>query len=136
MNAEANIEAVRAIYDAFGRQDVAAILEHLHNDVKWNAELSDEGPPWLRPRNGHDGVAEFFESLQEVEFETFRPYSFMADGPFVVALLHVELTVEETGRRVVDESEAHLWRFDADGKVLSLRHLVNTRAHHVAWAGE
>jgi ketosteroid isomerase-like protein len=133
---QAGIEVVKEIYTAFGRQDVPAILERLHEDVKWDDHHAvTDLPPWLRPRRGHDGVAEFFQALGELEFETFIPYAFMSDGPYVVSLLHVAFTVKETGTRVETDAEAHLWRFGEDGRVRSLRHLVDTHAHVDAWRG-
>jgi len=131
-----NVETVQEIYEAFGRQDVPAILVRLHEEVKWDDHLGAvEVPPWLRPRSGRDGAAEFFDALGDLEFETFEPYAFLADGAYVVALLRVAFTVTETGTRVETDAEAHLWEFDEDGSVRSLRHLVDTRAHHNAWQG-
>lgn len=132
-----NTETVKEIYTAWGRNDVPAILERLHPDVKWDDhhERPVELPPWLRPRSGHDGVTRFFQALSELEYETFIPYAFLADDPYVVTLLHVSFTVKETGTRVETDAEAHLWEFGDDGRVRSLRHLVNTHTHMDAWRG-
>jgi ketosteroid isomerase-like protein len=43
---EQNIETVKGIYEAFGRGDVAAILEHCTNDVDWASESAIEIAPW------------------------------------------------------------------------------------------
>ena len=131
-----NAETVKEIYTAWGRDDIPAILERLHEDVKWDDHHAlVEVPPWLRPRNGHAGVAEFFHALTELEYETFIPYAFLADDLYVVSLLNIAFTVKETGTRVQTDAEAHLWEFDEDGRVRSLRHLVDTHAHVDAWRG-
>ena len=131
-----NVETVKEIYTAFGRNDVAAILERLHEDVKWNDHHTlVELPPWLQPRRGREGVAEFFRCLGELEFETYIPYRFLTDGPYVVSLLNVAFTVKETGTRIENDAEAHLWELDDDGRVVALRHLVDTHAHYDAWRG-
>jgi ketosteroid isomerase-like protein len=131
-----NVEVVQEIYVAFGRQDIPAILERLHEDVKWNEHHgTGELPPWLVPRQGHEGVAQFFRCLSELEYETYIPYAFLDDEPYVVALLNVAFTIKETGTRIENDAEAHLWEFDEDGRVRSLRHLVDTHAHFDAWRG-
>ena len=131
-----NAQTVKEIYTAWGRNDIPAILERLHQDVKWDDHHTREDvPPWLRPRSGHDGVAEFFHALTELDYETFIPYAFLEDQPYVVSLLNIAFTVKETGRRVETDAEAHLWEFDDDGRVRALRHLVDTHAHFDAWRG-
>jgi hypothetical protein len=38
VSAELNIETVKAMYEAFGRGDVAAVLEQCTDDVDWPAQ--------------------------------------------------------------------------------------------------
>ncbi|MEP6659342.1 MAG: nuclear transport factor 2 family protein [Acidimicrobiales bacterium] len=59
-----NLATVTALYEAFGRGDVPAILERLADDCAWEAWSDNSavkaGVPWLQPRVGKAGVAEFF----------------------------------------------------------------------------
>ena len=57
------IDTVKRIYEAFGRGDVPAILEHVAEDVDWEYGAVDAGVPWLQRRRGREGVASFFASL-------------------------------------------------------------------------
>ena len=56
----ANLEAVKALYAAFGRGDIPAILELMSEDVRfdpWADSFAHRaGVPWLEPRSGRDGV--------------------------------------------------------------------------------
>ena len=44
MSADTNIKTIAQVYEAFGRGDVAAILDAVTDDVDWAAEAS-----WPRP---------------------------------------------------------------------------------------
>ena len=59
-----NLETVKQIYAASGRGDIPAILDTLADDVAWEAwadnSASKLGVPWLLPRHGKSGAAEFF----------------------------------------------------------------------------
>jgi ketosteroid isomerase-like protein len=132
-----NVETVQAIYEAFGRGDIPAILERLDENVGWDIDLAEDGPPWLRPRRGRDGVTEFFQVVgAELEFARFEPYLIVGDGAYVVAMINLDATVKATGGSIADPAEGHLWTFDDDGMVIGLRHLIDTRKSYEAWKGE
>ena len=40
MSADANIKTIMSVYEAFGRGDVAAILDAVTDDVDWAAEAA------------------------------------------------------------------------------------------------
>jgi ketosteroid isomerase-like protein len=42
MSAEDNIKTIQVIYEAFGRGDVAAILESVTDDVDWASDTSNQ----------------------------------------------------------------------------------------------
>ena len=50
-----HLEAVAAIYEAFGRGDVAAILDYLDDSVAWDVWNDNSAHavqvPWLVPRH-------------------------------------------------------------------------------------
>jgi ketosteroid isomerase-like protein len=127
-----NVATVKAIYQAFGKGDVPAILEQLTPDVAWDPDGVDHGIPWLTPRRGRDGVAAFFASLTALEFEDFQVVHVVGDETLVAAVVAVSARVKATGRSFRDTAEVHLWRFDAQGRVTSMRHAVDTHQHVIA----
>ena len=131
----ANTEVVQEIYAAFGRGDVAAILDKLDESVEWEYGGATAGVPWLQPRRGKAGAAEFFASLGELDIQKFVPKALLESNGLVVALVDVEATVKATGRRFVEEDEVHLWHFDEAGRVIRFRHRVDTHQQVEAWRG-
>jgi ketosteroid isomerase-like protein len=127
---------VSSIYDAFGRGDLAAVLERVAEDVSWE-EWPDNsaqraGVPWLQHRRGKEGVKEFFDFVSQVEIHKFRVMRLMAAGNHVAAEVVVDFVLP-SGARYQDE-EVHLWTLGADGKVTRVRHYVDT-AKHIRAAG-
>jgi uncharacterized protein len=124
-----NVATLQAMYQAFGRGDIPAILEHFADDIVW--EVGDDsgghGVPWLLPRRGRQAVVGFFEALAPLEFTRFEPKEFLtsADGKTVVALLDIEANVRG-GPTLREIDEVHIWRFDDRGRVASFRHRVDT----------
>lgn len=131
-----NIETVQEIYAAFGRGDVPAILDHLAEDVEWDYAVGKVDVPWLRPRRGRAEVPGFFHALGALEFTRFEPKTFLEGGDVVVVLLDVGITVRETGQRLAEEDEVHIWRFDPRGRVTRFTHKLDTHAHRTALRGE
>ncbi|MBI2840896.1 MAG: nuclear transport factor 2 family protein [Acidobacteria bacterium] len=133
-----NVETVKNIYDAFGRGDVAAILEKLSPDVRWEVwkdnRAQKAGVPWMQSRSGREGAAEFFKTLAtHLEFKNIEVPCIMEGSNKVVAEFVVEAVVRTSGARVGDE-ELHLWTFGEDGKVSHFRHYTDT-AKHIEAAG-
>lgn len=128
-----NVETVQEMYASFGRGDVPAILSKLADDVVWDDDATKSNVPFIQPRRGRDGVGEFFQSLAAVDFTNFEPTELLANGNTVVALLNVAFTVKATGKKVDQNSQAHIWRFNDKGQVTSFRHRVDTHAQHLAF---
>jgi uncharacterized protein len=131
-----NVEAVGAIYAAFGQGDIPAILDALSDDVQWDvwvptSKAQDGTIPYLVPRKGKAEVGEFFAALAALEFHTFEPLVTAGAGDNVLATISLDLTAKATGRRFQDY-EVHVWTFDSAGKVTSLRHVIDTLKHHEA----
>jgi uncharacterized protein len=130
-----NVNTVAAIYEAFGRGDVQAILDRVSNDVQWedwgDTPTERASVPWLVPRTGKDGVREFLGVVAGFQFHEFDVRSLMNGGNQVVAEVVVDATVP-SGKRIRDE-ELHLWTFDDEGAVVRFRHYVDT-ARHIAAA--
>ena len=52
MSADANLKTIGAAYEAFGRGDVAAILDLVADDVDWAAEAASPTAPGYGVRHG------------------------------------------------------------------------------------
>jgi len=96
-NAEA-IELVKGKYAAFGRGDMAALLEGVDENVEWTVP----GPDTVAAcgvYHGPQGVASFFSRIAEtLKFDVFDPQEFIAADNQVVALGHMAGTVIATGK--------------------------------------
>ena len=126
-----HLATVQAMYEAFGRGDVPAILERLAENVEWETTdpCGGHGIPWLAPRRGRQAVVGFFESLQRLEFLSFTPTQLIGGGNTVIALIDLEARVRGGSLVVKEVDEVHIWRFDAAGRVASFRHRVDTKRH-------
>lgn len=131
-----NAETVRRIYDAFSRGDIDGILQHVSDDVEWEYGTSPSNIPWIQPRWGREGAAEFFASLGGLEILRFEPTAILDGGKVVVALFNLEATVKATGNRIVEEDEVHIWYFDEQGRVSRMRHRIDTHQWERALRGE
>ncbi len=100
MNEQANTQVVKDTYAAFGRGDIQSILDVLSDDVEWEAVIgAGSRIPVGGLRRGRNEVATFFQTLGEtLEFPTFEPREFIAQGDKVVALGHYHGAVKGTGR--------------------------------------
>lgn len=138
--ATSNARTVEQIYEAFGRGDVAAVLDSLADDVAWehwekSNSAQEAGLPWLARRTGKAEVAAFFETLaHELEFHSFQPRALLEGDGTVAAVIRIAVTVTATGRRIEDD-EMHLWRFDDSEKVIDHRHFLDTGKHLAAAKG-
>jgi ketosteroid isomerase-like protein len=130
------LATVTAIYEAFGRGDIPALMEHVSDDVQWEAWADNTaqkaGVPWLLPRKGKAGVFEFFQVVaDELEIQEFNVLSIMAGGNQVAA--EFVITAKVNGKASYRDEEMHLWTFDDAGKVIRLRHYTDTAKHAAAW---
>ncbi len=118
-------KTVSAIYEAFGRGDVSTILGHLAEDVQWEYAWSESPIPWLAP--GRDHVGRFFGILaDQLEFNRFEINQVLAGDGIVVALVNLDVTVQATGKHIVETDEAHIWYFNNAGVVRKFRHAADT----------
>jgi ketosteroid isomerase-like protein len=128
-----NLQTVQAIYAAFGRGDIPAILAHLHENIEWEYGLSDVGVPWLKKFSHRTEVPGFFDALGALEIIRFEPRTLLENGLTVVALLDVEFSVKDTGRSITEEDEVHVWHFDPQGLAIRFCHKLDTHQHWLAY---
>ena len=119
-----NTATVQVIYEAFGRGDVATILDKLDDAVEWETTVPVPGVPWLQPRRGKANVVGFFESLAPLRIVRFEPHTIFDRGDKVFVLITFEATVQ--GRSYSFPNNGHLWQFNADGKVVKYDHVTDT----------
>ena len=125
MPADDNIKTIQAIYEAFARGDVEAILDGVTEDVDWAAETSSTGAPWYGVRHGKDGVAAFFEAFgSTMEVQDFTPFAFAANDDEVHTVVHCQATSKTTGK-AIDHNLHHFFRF-RDGKISYYRGTEDT----------
>jgi hypothetical protein len=78
------VEIVKQCYEAFGRGDISGLLGLVSPDVSW-IDPGFPDVPYAGVREGRQEVSEFLESLRtHVEFTSFEPQVFVANGPDVV----------------------------------------------------
>jgi ketosteroid isomerase-like protein len=126
MREQANIETVRAIYAAFGRGDLAALLERMDEEIVWITPGSPAVPLAGR-RRGMEEVRQFFEQLAaRVTFTAFEAREYIAQGNRVVVLARYEGRNNETGRNFAAEA-AMLWTI-GNGKAIRFQEYTDTEA--------
>ena len=69
-----NAATVQAIYEAFGRGDVATILDKLDDAVELETTVPVSDVPWLQARRGKANIAGFFESMAPLKITRFEPH--------------------------------------------------------------
>lgn len=132
-----NLETVRDFYEAFGRNDLPAMLEHLSENVQWEPWVDNyaqkAGVPWLQERQGKEGALEFFNILETFSFTDFRVVAIMGEGNKVAAECVLNAQIPPSATPVIEE-EVHVFTFDEDGKIIRFRHYCDT-AKQIAAAG-
>ena len=125
MSADANIKTIMGVYEAFGRGDVAAILDAVTDDVDWAAEAASSAAPWYGVRHGKDAVAAFFTDFgSAMEVEEFTPVSFAANDSDVLTVVRFRARSRANGRSAQMDLH-HYFRF-RDGKVAYYRGTEDT----------
>jgi ketosteroid isomerase-like protein len=125
MSADANIKTIAQAYEAFGRGDVAAILDMVTDDVDWAAEAASDGAPWYGVRHGRDAVARFFTDYgSAMEVEEFTPVSFAANDTDVFSVVRCRARARATGKSVAMDLH-HYFKF-RDGKIAYYRGTEDT----------
>ena len=127
-----NLQTIQNIYEAFGKGDVPFIINCLADDVQWEQWADNSAQkasvPWMKMQYGKEGVIEFFKTLGQLVIKDFQILSIMSNENQVAAEFVIEAEVPSTGGHYRDE-EMHLWTFNNDGKIIRLRHYIDTAKH-------
>jgi uncharacterized protein len=128
-----HVEAVRGVYEAFGRGDIPSILALLADDIEWDQDAPAYGVRILEPGVGKPHVGRFFAAVAEdLEFLKFEPTNFLAGGDQVAVTINARSRVKPTGN-VYEMLEIHLWTFGNDGKVSRFFHCIDRHAMVLAY---
>jgi len=125
MSADANIKTIMGVYEAFGRGDVAAILDAVTSDVDWAAEADPAVAPWHGVRHGQEAVAAFFAEFgSTMEVEEFTPVSIAANDTDVLSVVQFRARSRATGKTAAMNLH-HFFKF-RDGKIAYYRGTEDT----------
>jgi ketosteroid isomerase-like protein len=122
-----NISVVQQTYEAFGRGDVPGLLSLLDSNVEWTTPGADDLPT-AGTRRGAAQVGEFFKTIGELlEFDSFEPQTFIADGDRVVVLGVDRVRVKGGSGKSLNEAWCHVFTI-RDGRIAAFREYMDTAA--------
>jgi len=125
VSSDANIKTIMGVYEAFGRGDVAAILDAVTSDVDWAAEADPAVAPWHGVRHGQQAVAAFFAEFgSTMEVEEFTPVSIAANDTDVLSVVQFRARSRATGKTAAMNLH-HFFKF-RDGKIAHYRGTEDT----------
>ena len=128
------LAVVHEVYAAFGRGDIAGLLEMLTEDVVWVVEGRASDYPTFGTRHGRDGALGFFRALGECEdITTFEPQSFHPSGDTVWVQGRIGLKLKTNGK-ALDYAWAHVFTIRG-GKVAAFKDFYDTALVVEAWRG-
>lgn len=130
----ANVTLIQSLYAAFGRGDIAVIINALKPDVDWQTTGRPADFPTFGPRRSAGEVQRFFALVGDnVAFSEFSPQEFYATDDMVFVLGHYAGTVKKTGRTARSDW-IHVFTF-AGGKVARFREFLDTASFAEAYRG-
>jgi len=134
VSADANIKTITGVYEAFGRGDIAAILDAVTDDVDWAAEAASSAAPWYGVCHGREAVAAFFAGFgSAMDVEEFTPVSVAANDTDVLTVVRFRCRSRSTGR-VAAMNLHHYFKFQ-DGKIAYYRGSEDTAQTEVVLRG-
>lgn len=122
---DANIRTVQTLYGHFGRGDIAAMLDHVTDDVTFGIEGRVEDLGMYGIRHGKAGVTSFFSDLAATQHtDEFEPQKFLAVEDKVLVWGRIAWTMCSNGR-AGENSFLHVFTC-RDGKCCSWRGHIDT----------
>jgi ketosteroid isomerase-like protein len=138
MSAEQNLRIVQDMYAAFGRGDLAFVLEQIDDACEGFGVVSDTptGVPWhldLKTRGKAAAVA-YFEALgSSVDHKAFEQRDFAATGDHVYSTVRLVQYIRATGQTLSQPEVVHHFTFK-NGKIARCRVLEDTAATKAAFS--
>ena len=126
-----NAVTVANLYEAFGRGDIAFILDHVDDSCKWIG-AGDGSLPQGGTYKGKEVIA-FFQRLGEsAEFKSFNPAAIHnINNDEVVAFGNMTTLSKSTGKTSSSDWVMH-WKFNDQGKVIFYQDFHDTAATYKA----
>jgi uncharacterized protein len=126
--AAANLAVVGGVYEAFGRGDIDSILDQIADDCAWESWLDNHGQkaglPPMKPRYGREGVAGFFDYVATMQIQDFQVLDMLASDRQVVVDVQISIAMADGG--ILTDEELHLYSLNEAGKIIRMRHYVDT----------
>jgi ketosteroid isomerase-like protein len=121
----ANVTLAQSLYAAFGRGDIATIVNATAGDVVWTVHGRPKDHPALGTHKSPAGVQKFFDIVADTQSPTdFSPRDFHASGDKVFVLGHYAWTFRKTGKKVAMEW-VHVFTIKG-GKVVQFDEFTDT----------
>jgi ketosteroid isomerase-like protein len=98
------LEIVQAMYQAFGRGDLPAMVAFMDPDIEWH----NPGPGEVAYFGTHRGTAAVSRNIfgfiaEHLRFEQFEPREFFSSGDKVAVLLDCVAVAAPSGKRVTQQ---------------------------------
>ncbi|MFS8977569.1 nuclear transport factor 2 family protein [Cupriavidus necator] len=123
------LSVVKAAYEAFGRGDIAAILDLVADNGDWEM-LGPPAIPYTGQRNNKDDVARFFAEVGEADdIQLFEPREFIEAGEHVTVLGFERFMARAEGK-LVETEWIHVFTVQG-GKITRWRGCYDTAARFV-----
>jgi ketosteroid isomerase-like protein len=135
MSSDDNTKLIRTAYEAFGRGDIPAVLELIHEDCDWGVDASANIAPYYGTRHGTSEVLAFFQDLGSTfEVERFEPTAMAGDGDDVLAVVAYGVKSRATGKSATMNIH-HQFKV-SDGKIVYFRGSEDTELVKGLLAGD
>ena len=99
-----NIDTVKHIYEAFGREDTPVIIDKLDPSIEWDVERCRSVVAAASRRHEYPA---FFESLTALSFQRVDAHTFFADGNKVFVLVAFDVKHAMSGKQDTFPYEGH-----------------------------
>lgn len=121
---EATRARVAALYAAYVRGDMAAVMAGMAEGIAWQS-LGDHGAPWSGRWQGRQGVADYFAAIGRVCAVTaYEVEHIIADGDWATVLGTLRVRFHADGSEAV-YAKADILHL-ADGLVVEFREFYDT----------
>jgi ketosteroid isomerase-like protein len=121
----ANVTLVQSLYAAFGRGDIATIVNAMAGDVVWTVHGRPKDHPAMGTHKTPAGVQKFFGIIADTQTATdFSPGEFHTSGDKVFVLGHYSWIFKKTGKNVSMEW-VHIFTIKG-GKVVQFDEFTDT----------
>ena len=122
------VSLIQDVYAAFGRGDVAFILDRVSENVDWEF-VGSPSLPYAGRRTNKAGVADFFAAVAKADtIHLFEPREYIATDDGVVVLGHERSTTNDTATDF-ESDWIHLFTVK-EGIVTRWRGFFNTAARY------